>query len=87
MADTFMPLTSGAQDSGATAFRPKVLSAGNATAGFATLHPTSFPTSAPAKATPQSAQPVVTPKREGDRITGVRIQCTCGQVIELAFTL
>lgn len=29
-------------------------------------------------------KPVVTLQREGDRVTGIRIECTCGQVIELA---
>lgn len=28
-------------------------------------------------------QPKVTAEKEGDRITKIRIQCTCGQVIEL----
>jgi len=30
------------------------------------------------------AQPIVTLQREGDRVTGIRIACLCGQVIELA---
>ena len=29
------------------------------------------------------AQPVVTLQREGDRVTQIRIQCVCGQVIDL----
>jgi hypothetical protein len=28
--------------------------------------------------------PVVTLQRDGERITGIRIECACGQVIELA---
>jgi hypothetical protein len=31
-----------------------------------------------------SPQPKITCQREGDRITQIRIQCACGQVIELA---
>jgi hypothetical protein len=31
-----------------------------------------------------SPQPKITCQREGDRITHIRIQCACGQVIELA---
>ena len=31
-----------------------------------------------------SGKPVVTLQREGERITGIRIECGCGQVIELA---
>ena len=31
-----------------------------------------------------SRQPVVTLQRDGDRVTGIRIECSCGQVIDLA---
>jgi hypothetical protein len=31
-----------------------------------------------------SSTPVVTLQREGERVTGIRIECGCGQVIELA---
>lgn len=30
-----------------------------------------------------SGKPVVTLQREGERVTGIRIECICGQVIEL----
>ena len=29
-------------------------------------------------------QPTLTLQREGDKITGIRVECACGQVIELA---
>ena len=32
----------------------------------------------------RSVTPTVTLQREGDRITGIRVECSCGQVIELA---
>ena len=31
-----------------------------------------------------SGQPAVTLQRESERITGIRVECACGQVIELA---
>jgi hypothetical protein len=31
-----------------------------------------------------AGKPVVTLQREGDRVTGIRVECGCGQVIELA---
>jgi hypothetical protein len=31
-----------------------------------------------------SGKPVVTLQREGERVTGIRIECVCGQIIELA---
>ncbi|HKX62137.1 MAG TPA: hypothetical protein VJS65_09840 [Verrucomicrobiae bacterium] len=34
-------------------------------------------------AAPSGAGPLVTLQREGDRVTGIRIECHCGQVIEL----
>ena len=30
-----------------------------------------------------AGKPVVTLQREGDRVTGIRVECQCGQVIEL----
>ena len=29
-------------------------------------------------------KPVVTLQREGERVTGIRIECVCGQIVELA---
>lgn len=31
-------------------------------------------------------EPEITLQREGERVTGVHIQCNCGRVIELGFT-
>ena len=31
----------------------------------------------------EHGRPVVTLRREGDQVTGIRIECTCGKVIEL----
>jgi hypothetical protein len=33
-----------------------------------------------------NCEPRVTVQREGDRVAGIRIQCSCGQVIDLACT-
>lgn len=30
-----------------------------------------------------AAQPTVTLQKDGDRVTHIRVQCTCGQVVEL----
>jgi len=48
---------------------------------------TPLPTSAFAHthaASTGSGKPVVTLQREGERVTGIRIECVCGQIIELA---
>lgn len=31
-----------------------------------------------------SGQPAITLQKEGDKIVGIRVECACGQVIELA---
>ena len=67
-----------------------------AATGFVPLHLKSFP-SAAGKPGPGSSgapaashspvncgQPKVTLQRQGDVVSGVRIQCSCGQVIELS---
>jgi hypothetical protein len=44
----------------------------------------SLPASATSSATtPPCSQPLITLRRDGDVISGIRIQCSCGQVIEL----
>jgi len=35
-------------------------------------------------ASPRLAEPRITVQRDGERVTGIRVTCTCGQVIELA---
>jgi hypothetical protein len=41
------------------------------------------PGAAPAPSRP-GCEPRVSLQREGDRVTGIHIQCSCGQVIDLA---
>jgi len=45
--------------------------------------PTGTPTCA-AGAHPATGKPTVSLQKEGDRVTHIRIQCGCGEVIELA---
>lgn len=77
MSQAFVPLTLG-------------VSASPAAGGFqpwcGASHTTSTPTPASAQA-PEAARPPTPPKltfqRDGDRITGIRIECGCGEVINL----
>jgi hypothetical protein len=59
----------------------KVVAKAEAGPAFAPL-----PTSASAHlhATTGPGKPVVTLQREGECVTGIRIECVCGQIIELA---
>lgn len=72
------------------ATRIKVLPKAESRGEFAPLQgaPGSSPSSAHSAhathATPANAVPVVTLQKEGERVTGIRIECSCGQVIELA---
>jgi hypothetical protein len=77
----FDPVPTPGQKSGGTAPGLKVVSKGEAGTSFSPLQ---SPTSAHAHAaTGTAGKPVVTLQREGERITSIRVECICGQVIEL----
>jgi hypothetical protein len=79
MSETFVPLVSA--------------SSGAREANFTSLNLQSFPQAnghaAPAGslatpgARPTCAKPVVTLQRNGEIVSGIRIQCGCGEIIEL----
>jgi len=58
----------------------KLRPAGEASAGFQPVKPSGA--NPPANHAPD--KPVITFERNGDRITQIKIQCSCGQIIELA---
>jgi hypothetical protein len=77
----FVPLIAKAADS-SEPFRVKVLAGANgAVVPFRPLVPA--PSAAPCIHHEHSSQPKVALVRDGDRITSVRVQCGCGEVIEL----
>jgi hypothetical protein len=60
----------------------KVVPKGESSSAFTPLQTTGAPhVHGPGE---RGGQPVVTLQREGDRVTGLRVECGCGQVIELA---
>jgi hypothetical protein len=60
----------------------KVLAKAEDTPVFA---PLSFSAATHAHAvTSAGGKPLVTLQRDGERVTGIRVECACGQVIELA---
>ena len=78
----FDPLPPSGQKSDGTAPGLKVVPKGEADPSFSPLQP---PASAHVHTAAGAARkPVVTLQREGERITGIRVECACGQVIELA---
>ena len=48
------------------------------------FQPFSPPTAGHVHLLPDTQQPVVTLQKQGDKVTGIRITCVCGQVIDLA---
>lgn len=68
-------------------FKIKVVPAAPESREFVPCDAPSVPAGGPAHAacgTAVGMPPVVTLRREGDRVTGIHIRCSCGQVIELA---
>ncbi len=82
MNEPFIPLTAALPPrSKRTAFQASVIASGQAP------EPPGEAQSTPADGTnPHSlhCEPRVVLQRDGERVSGIRIQCTCGQVIELA---
>jgi len=81
MTDTFLPLVTAPVSAGESALlQLKVLPQAEAKAIFEPMPEGGRP-ERPAKA---CGQPSVTLQRQGEVVSGIRIECGCGQVIELA---
>ena len=84
---SFVPFALVAKAADAT-FRPKLLEQGNEEGmgdGVSGLGSGKTPPQTPdAIPHPPCPSPVITLQREGERVTSVRVECSCGQVIELA---
>lgn len=85
MNEGFVPLaTKIPPDNSGGPFRVKVLASANGAAvPFQPLGTLGGNTPAPLDSAQHPGQPQVSLVREGDRITGVRVQCGCGEVMEL----
>lgn len=87
MSAAFSPFTAGRSEPGSsTPFVLKRVASASTPAGFQAL--ASGGKAAPPKPPPcetgSGHDPEVTLQREGDRVTGIRITCRCGEVIDLA---
>jgi len=76
--ESFVPLTAVPASPEQREFRVTVTNAGKSADSFHTLD---APASVSGKKT---CDPRVTVQREGDRVTHLRVQCSCGQVLDLA---
>lgn len=80
--DMFVPLTAAPASAEKREFRVSVIPQQQPPAKFQTLQ-----AAAPGAAeftTHRQCEPQVTLQRDGDRVTSIRVQCSCGQVIDLA---
>jgi hypothetical protein len=79
-AQTFVPLTAAPAPAARRDFAATVVPAGGAEKKFQLLNPADAGTDAGKK----PCEPRVSVQRDGNRVTHLRIQCTCGQVLDLA---
>jgi hypothetical protein len=80
MPDTFVPLVPPAAKPREAAFASLPFN-GSASGAAPSASDASKPAGAGADA---CAKPVVTLQRNGETVSGIRIQCGCGQVVDLA---
>jgi hypothetical protein len=82
--ESFVPLTAAPAPAVAREFRVAVLNGANPEkkAAFHSLEP--LRPAAGTGAEKKICEPRVTVQRDGDRVTHLRIQCTCGQIMDLA---
>jgi hypothetical protein len=81
MSDTFTPLLMPAFAAEEPAFAPlslKLLTSAAASTPIDAVKPAGAEAASPA-----ACAPVITLQRNGDTVSRIRVQCSCGQVIEL----
>lgn len=83
--ETFVPLTTVPADSGSRPLSVTVIRESEQARPFKSLEPLAAGAAGAVAAHPEKiCEPRVSIQREGDRIVGLRIQCTCGQIMDLA---
>jgi hypothetical protein len=81
MSDSFAPLATPALAAEESAFAPFALKLFR---GASTATPVDAPKPSGPETSPSPAcAPVITLQRNGDVISAIRVQCSCGQIIEL----
>jgi len=84
--DSFVPLTPALPSGERQDFRVTVLSGAANTQAFEPVHAraSSQPGAAPPAPHTPACGPRISVQREGDRVSSIQIQCSCGQTIDLA---
>jgi len=81
--ENFVPLTTAPDTGRHTEFRAKVIPQATVPQPFQSLEACPPPAGTGLARAGKICEPRVTLHRDGDRVTAVRVQCTCGQVIDL----
>lgn len=80
-----MPLTAAAAPGENREFRVSIMpSGGQPASAFESLRSAAPASGGPVPEGAKKCEPQVILQREGDRITGIRVQCVCGHVMDLA---
>jgi len=82
--ESFVPLTAAPAPGDRADYRVTVVSQNGQAQPFQALQTAHAPAPASPAAVPNSCEPRVSVQREGDRVMSIRIQCSCGQVLDLA---
>ena len=82
--ESFVPLTAAPATSGKAEFRATVIPQGEQPKAFHSLEQLMPDADAPAPEKKKFCEPRISVQRDGDRVTNIRIQCTCGQVMDVA---
>jgi hypothetical protein len=85
--ESFVPLTAAAASAQDQEFKVAVIPVQAQSKPFHTLqHVSPETSSAEAADKKKLCEPKVSVQRDGDRVSSIRIQCTCGQVMDIACT-
>ena len=82
--ESFIPLTNLPVSGEPREFRVTVIPKSEQTRLVQSMEAPAPPPSGPAPAGGKPGEPRVTLQCDGDRVTNIRIQCTCGQIMDLA---
>jgi hypothetical protein len=82
--ESFVPLTAAPAPGDRADYRVTVVSPNGQAQPFQALQTARAAVTASPAAVPNSCEPRVSVQREGDRVMSIRIQCSCGQVLDLA---
>jgi hypothetical protein len=82
--ESFVPLTAAPVAATRSEFRATVIPKDEQAKAFHSLEQLIPEADAPAADKKKFCEPRISVQRDGDRVTNIRIQCTCGQVMDVA---